>query len=242
MLDSTTGTANLPVNVDTAGMLDLSLQPLSPQASRRPGAKVADQIPVGQAGLVNVPISLSGQAERELETLHQLSLRAAVTFTATGGTPTTKTIVIQLVKLAPSISGLRISPRRFLLASRLVNGHCVAKTRKNRAHRSCRRPAALAVTYSLNQTTHVSFGVAQQQPGREVRRHCVKPTRKNQKRPRCMQLVALPGRISVTGRAGANRFIFTGKIGGRHLGVGSYVLTATLPGGRPASRGFQIAG
>jgi hypothetical protein len=99
VLDSSAGTATLPVNVDASGTINLAVQALSDGPNVRVAAEMRHAIPVSGPGLVDIPISLTGQAERELENYHQLSVQATVTFTATGGTPTTKTAVIQLVKL-----------------------------------------------------------------------------------------------------------------------------------------------
>ena len=246
LLDPTSGTATLPVNVDASGAINLALQALANGPSVRPAVEMKHVIPVSGPGLVDLPISLTGQAEQELDEYHQLSVQAAVTFTATGGTPTTKTVVIQLVKLAsststtPSLSHLSVVPRSFSLAGRLVKRHCVAQTRKDRGDRACRRPIALAVSYSLNQASAVTFTVASQQPGREVRRICVKPTCKNRKGRKCTRVVKLPGKITQSGMMGANRFTFIGKIGGRRLGAGSYTLTLTPSGGKAVNTTFRL--
>lgn len=244
VVDPISGTATLPVNVDASGAIDLALQSIGP--SVRDAADRKHVIPVSGPGQVDVPISLAGQAEQELDEYHQLSVQAAVTFTATGGTPTTKTAVIQLVKLAapaattPSVSRLSVIPRSFSLAGRLVKRHCVAQTHQNRSHRACRRPIVLAVRYSLNQPSEVRLTVASQEPGREVRRSCIKPTRKNRKGRKCTLLVNLPGKLTESGKTGANRFTFTGKISGRRLGAGTYTLTLTPSGGEAIRTTFKL--
>ncbi|HTX32358.1 MAG TPA: beta-propeller fold lactonase family protein [Solirubrobacteraceae bacterium] len=242
VVDSTTGTAELPVNVDAAGTLELGLQPLIPQPGFRAAGVVSHQITVGQAGLVDVPISLTGLAAQELSILHELTVEAAVTFTASGGAPTTKTITIQLVKNPASLTKLRVSPRKFALDGRLVKGRCLAQTRKNRTRRACRRRVALAFSYRLNQASSVTFTIAHKQAGREVRHRCVKPTRKNRKDRRCTQLVNQPGSLTKAGAAGSNRFTFSGKLGGRRLGPGTYVLSATPAGGKASKTTFEITG
>jgi hypothetical protein len=246
VLDSSAGTATLPVNVDASGTINLAVQALSDGPNVRVAAEMRHAIPVSGPGLVDIPISLTGQAERELENYHQLSVQATVTFTATGGTPTTKTAVIQLVKLAapasttPSLSHLSVGPRSFSLTGRMVKRHCVAQTRKSRSHRVCRRPIAIPVSYRLNQPSQVTLTVAIQQPGREVRRRCVKPTRKNRKGRKCTRVVNLPGRITESGKTGANRFTFTGKIGGRRLGAGTFTMTLAPSGGKSVTTIFKL--
>jgi DNA-binding beta-propeller fold protein YncE len=242
VLDPSDGTATLPVNVESAGELNLALQAVSNGASVRTAHAVPHAIPVAGPGVVNVPISLSGASEQELTKLHQLTVRAAVTFTASGGTPTTKTIVLTLVKNPPSLTQLRVSPHAFAEAGRVVRRHCVAATRRNRSHRACRRPVAFSVSYRLSEPASVTFTVAREQPGRTVRHRCVKPTRRNRKDRRCTQLVTLRGGLAESGRAGANRFRFGGKIGGRRLGPGTYVLTAVPSGGKAVKTTFTITG
>lgn len=43
----------------------------------------------------------------------------------------------------------------------------------------------------------------------------------------------LPGRLVESGKAGANTFLFAGKVGGHLLGPGTYQVTATPVGGKP---------
>ena len=86
----------------------------------------------------------------------------------------------------------------------------------------------------------VTFTVASQQPGREVRRSCVKPTRKNLKARKCTRLVKLAGKITEAGKKRANRFTFIGKIGGRRLGAGTYTLTLTPSGGTAVQTTFRL--
>lgn len=236
------GTATLPVNVDTSGAIKLALQTLRSKPSVRAAAERTHTITVSGPGTVDVPISLSGQAEQELDQYHQLSVQAAVDFTATGGTPTTKTVVIQLVKLPAFLSHLGVDPRSVSLAGRLVKRHCVAQTRRNRGLQSCRRPIELAVRYSLNQASAVIFTLASQQPGREVGRSCAKPTRKNRKSRRCTRVVNLPGKITESGKAGVNRFTFDGKIRGRRLSAGTYTLAATPSEGKGVKASFKLTG
>ncbi len=243
VVDSNSGTATLPVNVEASGTINLSLQTLPDGPSVRSAAERTHAIPVSGPGSVDVPITLSGQAEKELAQHHQLNVQAAVTFTATGGTPTTKTTVIQLVKLPSSLSRLSVDPRSFSLAGRLVvKRHCAAQTRQNRGHQACRRLIELAVRYSLNHASAVTFTVASQQPGREVGRNCVTPTRKNRKRRKCTRVINLPGKITESGKAGVNRFIFNGKIGGRRLVAGTYTLTATPSEGKAVKATFKVTG
>jgi WD40 repeat protein len=108
------GTATLPVTADTAGTIAFSVQPLG-GASR--AAHRAQLVQVTGPGMVNVPIAVTGQAAEELDRLHKLNVKATVTFTASGGTPTTKATVLQLVKTPPSATTIRKALLKALVPS-----------------------------------------------------------------------------------------------------------------------------
>lgn len=240
-VDSIQGTATLPVSVDTGGALDVSVAPVTAQGSsihRTAGDPHAIQ--VSQAGVVNVPVSLDSQQAQELDALHQLRVKATITFTASGGTPTTKALVIQLIKARGSVSKLHLSPSTLSLSGREVRGRCVGPTRNNNSRKDCRRPIKLRVSYRLNVTDPVSFTIRVQMSGRRAGRRCVKPTSKNRGHRKCTRLVALRGRVAQTGNAGANQFTWGGVIGGRRLGLGSYVLIATPLGGTGKQVSFKL--
>jgi outer membrane protein assembly factor BamB len=132
----------------------------------------------------------------------------------------------------PRLSKLRLSSRHVSIAGRKVHGRCVKPTRKNKRRAKCRRPLRLKITYSLNISASVKLTLKRHAAGRKVNRRCVMPTRKNRKRARCTRLVTVPGSIMLPGKAGANGFAFTGKMGRRRLGPGTYQLTA-----RPSAAG-----
>ena len=101
----------LPVTVDASAANNLDLQALTYGPSARAAVEV-NAIPVSRPGLVDVPISLTGQAVQELDRLGLTS--GPVTWPATGGTPTTKTVVIQLIKssrLSPVSASYRAASR-----------------------------------------------------------------------------------------------------------------------------------
>lgn len=111
-------------------------------------------------------------------------------------------------------------------------------------------PSALAsrvrfgakVTYSLNQATAVRFTVTQRKPGRRAKSGaCTAPSKSNRKGRRCTRVVTLRGSFTRTGVAGTNSFRFTGRLGGRTLKPGRYLLVATpAQGGTPKSSGFRV--
>lgn len=241
-VDPTEGTATLPVSVDTGGALAVSVAPVMAQGSSARRAAPGDPqvIQVSQAGVVKVPVTLDTPQAQELDALHQLSVKVTVTFTASGGTPTTKATVIQLVKPPGSVSKLHVSPSRFSLSGREVRGRCVAPTRNNNAGRHCRRPMRLRVSYTLNVPDPVTFTTKVQVSGRRAGRRCVKSTSKNRAHRKCTRPVALRGQIAETGTADANQFTWCGVIGGHRLGPGSYVLIATPLGGTAKQVSFKL--
>lgn len=101
------------------------------------------------------------------------------------------------------------------------------------------------VTYTLNAASEVRFTIAEALRGRTAPTgRCVNSARVHRGAPGCTRLVTLPGSFTLAGRAGANRFRFTGRLQERRLALGSYELTATPiagnPAARPATASFRI--
>jgi hypothetical protein len=146
----------------------------------------------------------------------------------------------------PRLTGLQVSSQRVSIAGRKVGGRCVKPTKQNKRHKYCRRPVKLKVTYTLNVAATITLTLKQRAPGRKVKGRCARQTKKNHKQARCTRLVAVPGSITLAGKAGANAFTFTGRIGGRKLGPGGYQLTAspTANGhtGTPQTVTFKVVG
>ena len=90
------------------------------------------------------------------------------------------------------------------------------------------------VGYRLNMGARVRFTVARLLPGRRVKGRCVKPTRRNRNARKCKRVVRVRGSFTRTGSAGPNSFRFMGRIGGRKLKPGDYLLRAT-----PAANGVR---
>ena len=92
------------------------------------------------------------------------------------------------------------------------------------------------VSYSLNQAATVRFSVERLLAGRSTKKggraRCVAPARNNRKDPRCTRIVAVRGSLTVNGDAGKNAFRFTGRLAGKKLAPGPYVLLA-----RPSADG-----
>jgi thrombospondin type 3 repeat protein len=86
-------------------------------------------------------------------------------------------------------------------------------------------PLGTTVRYTLSERASVKFTVEQPATGRVVNRRCVALTRANRTKPKCIRFVS-KGSFTHAGKAGANSFKFTGRVGGRKLAPGSYRLSA----------------
>jgi len=138
----------------------------------------------------------------------------------------------------PSIRGLSITPRAFRAAS---SGPSTQRPGHGGNH-------GATVRYTLSEPATVRLRVEQLLPGRKTGKgrgvRCVAPTARNRKAPRCTRTVSLRASFTTSGRAGANTFVFTGRLAGKKLAAGSYVLIATPSAsgmsGSPSSVSFRI--
>ena len=147
-----------------------------------------------------------------------------------------------VVAPTPVLSQLKISPPRFSVAGRRVDGKCVKQTAKNAGMPHCRLPVKVMITFTLNTAASVTLSVTEKLPGRKVGGHCVKPTTGNKGKRPCTRTKAVPGTIMLVGVSSGNSLSFAATIGGHTLGAGSYILTAVPAGGTPSSTPFQIVG
>jgi hypothetical protein len=143
------------------------------------------------------------------------------------------------------VTALHVTPSAFAITGRRIAGRCQAPTPGNRKHRHCKRPIALHISYQLNVAASVTFTIKQLLTGRLSRGKCTAINRANRHARHCMRLIGLPGTLKQPGVAGANDFVFTGRIGGRLLGPGSYQLTASPSsssgGGATTSVSFHLS-
>ena len=111
-----------------------------------------------------------------------------------------------------------------------------------------RRRYGAKVTYRVDVPSIVRFTVARtssgRRQGRGSRARCVRPTSRNRRARRCTRTTTLKGSFTQTAKAGVNSFRFTGRLGGRRLKPGRYLLVATPIAngrtGKPVSAGFRI--
>jgi Ca2+-binding RTX toxin-like protein len=113
--------------------------------------------------------------------------------------------------VAPALTAFSVTPAKFAAAG---SGASVAAKRK----------AGAKVAYKLSEASTVTFTVARKVSGRKAGKRCVKKTRKNRGAKQCTRLVKVNGSFSGPGNAGDNRFRFTGRLNGKKLRVGKYVL------------------
>lgn len=147
---------------------------------------------------------------------------------------------LALPAAGPAISKLTVSPSKFSLSGRRVDGHCVRATKKNSHDGPCRRTISLRVSYALNVAARVILTLKQQAPGRRTKGRCLRPTKTNRKGKSCTRLIRLRGSIVKNSSAGVTRFTFNGTLGGHALGPGTYLLIATPGGGQPKRARFKI--
>jgi hypothetical protein len=132
-----------------------------------------------------------------------------------------------VLKAAPALSALRVTPGKLTLTGRLVKARCMKPTHVNSTHKKCTRPIAFTVSYKLAAPARVTLTIQRILDGRIIKGRCVAPTRANRKNHRCNRLSAVPGAINRYSSAGATSFTLDGRIGRSRLGPGIYQLAAT---------------
>ena len=115
-------------------------------------------------------------------------------------------------RVAPRFDrGLRVSPSRFRLAGAPTPTSARSRT----------TPKGSSLTYSLSEPASVTIVIAQPRSGRRVGRSCRAPSRSNRRNRRCTRYVTV-GTLKRRGLQGANKVVFTGRIGRRALAPSSY--------------------
>lgn len=114
----------------------------------------------------------------------------------------------------PAITDLKVSPRSFRAARR--GGSILAS-----------RATGATVRYFNSVTAKTVFKVARRSRGVLSGGRCVAPTRRLARAKPCTRWVRLRAGFKRTDVTGANKFRFSGRIGGRPLAPGRYRLTAT---------------
>lgn len=138
---------------------------------------------------------------------------------------------------APRLRRLSMVPSRF------------AAARSGGSTRAVRpRGFGTRVSYRSDMRARVRFTVQRVRSGRRRgtgrNARCVAPTRRNRTARPCTRYLPVRGSFTRPARSGTNRFVFTGRVGGRRLARGSYRLLATPTAngvsGRTLTRRFRI--
>jgi hypothetical protein len=110
---------------------------------------------------------------------------------------------------------------------------------KPRAFRVGGRGAGAKVRFKLSRAARVHFTVQRAGAGRRVGGRCVKARASDRRAKRCTRYVRVAGGFSRRGRAGRNRFRFSGRVKGHALAPGRYRLTGKVPANRKRAR-FRV--
>jgi virginiamycin B lyase len=124
--------------------------------------------------------------------------------------------------VALSVSSLRLSPSSFKAAP---NGASITKKAKG----------GTTVIYSVSAAASTKFTVESVQTGRKSGRKCVKPQR-GKSGKKCTRYVLVSGSFKHAGKAGSNKFHFSGRIGSKKLSPGKYRLVAVATVGTRKSK------
>jgi virginiamycin B lyase len=127
-------------------------------------------------------------------------------------TPTSRGWIVDTI--ASVLNRYRLSPKTFRAARR---GGSVRAARR-------RHKVGTTVRFRLSEAATVRFRVERRNAGRRVRGKCRKRTRRNRRARKCN--LRLKGSFKWAGKAGSNRFRFTGRLRGRKLKPGRYYLVA----------------
>lgn len=165
-----------------------------------------------------------GSAEPELNCIAQV----------TGGSYVSVSDSVGLQKAltesaAARVMSLRLRPKTFAAAAK---GGSISRVGRRRLGRR----VGTQVLYTISQNVKVRFTVERLTQGRRTKGKCRMPTRKTKRARRCTRYVKMPGSFVHNGKAGTNRFHFTGRPGARKLRPGRYRLVATAinPSGNTA--------
>jgi hypothetical protein len=97
------------------------------------------------------------------------------------------------------------------------------------------------VTYRLSAAGSAKFTVESQAAGRKKGRKCVKQTPRNRKAKRCKLYKTRKGSFTNRGKAGQNRFRFSGRLANKKLRPGRYRLVAKVGSSKTPKRAtFRI--
>lgn len=114
---------------------------------------------------------------------------------------------------APKLKAFGVAPRKFEAAN--IGGPILPLVK-----------VGATVKFKLSEQAKVVFSVLRGTAGRKVGGRCGKASGSNRGKPRCRRFAKLKGSFSVAGEAGANSFLFSGRLRGTELAPGDYRLKA----------------
>ena len=157
--------------------------------------------------------------------------RCAVTATNAAGS-SSQTSAPSSVRVT-DIKEYRITPNAFVAAA---SGPSVVAGKRKRVKTGSK------VRFVLDSAATVDFKVQQRLTGRRSKRgRCVKRTKANRQKRKCTRLVTLKGGFTRAGSQGKNGFRFTGRLKGRKLRPGRYLLVATPKAGGKSGQSRNAA-
>jgi virginiamycin B lyase len=131
----------------------------------------------------------------------------------------------------PVLSQLKITPAVFRVAG--AGG------------KKAKGATGTTISFNLNEGADVAFAIERKAHGRLVGGKCKRQTRANKAKPGC-GLFLPKGLLSMKGSKGQNSFRFGGRVGGKALAPGNYLLVTTAKNDAGASAaaqaGFKILG
>jgi hypothetical protein len=132
--------------------------------------------------------------------------------------------------IVPAIGSIKLSPSRFRAAPK---GQTLAKAAK--------QTAGSLLSFTLNVSAEVRFAIVRRTTGVRSHGRCIAPKPARGAHPkRCSRPVKVGRPFSVKAAAGANALRFSGRVAGRRLAAGDYLLEARPAGGAGARAPFAI--
>jgi len=173
------------------------------------------------------------------------SATQAVSVAAAAGTTSSSSSPSSLLPAPPpggpsaavTVDSFTVVPSRFKVA-RTPTATTAARRKK--------APNGTTLHYHLSGAASVRIAIDARLPGRTSGRNCVRPSRALRKARRCTRSLA-KGSLSRNGSAGDNTLPFSGRMGTKALGVGTYraTIVATDAAGRsssPRTAAFTVVG
>jgi hypothetical protein len=136
-----------------------------------------------------------------------ISCRVTASNAVGSSAATSSALLVRSPPAPPRISSLRATRRRF-------------------GARRGRHPGGTVFTYQLSEPGRVLIAIQRLAPGRRVAHRCRAPSARLRGRPRCTRTFTLV-EFHMAGRAGTDRFAFTGRAHGAPLKPGDYRATVT---------------